>query len=196
MSSGSSTEAASARERILNEAAKLFYRDGFVGVGVDTIIAESRVAKMTLYRHFRSKEDLIVAYLERADGQFWAWFDKSLGRGNPREQLLQLFESLGEFATSPKCFGGCMFQHAAADFPDPDHRAHRVAVEHKTAVLARLADLAQQAGAGDPRGLAAQLLLLMDGAFVAARMFGTRSPAAQVGTAAAALIKSQVSLNG
>jgi AcrR family transcriptional regulator len=194
--SGGSDGAISARERILNAAAQLFYRDGFVGVGVDTIIAESGVAKMTLYRHFRSKDDLIVAYLERADEQFWVWFDESLGRGNRREQLLHLFESLGDFAMSPQCFGGCMFQHAAADFPDPDHRAHRVALEHKAAVLARLHDLGQQAGASDPRGLAAQLLLLMDGAFVAARMFGTRSPAAHVGTAAAAIIRSHVSGDG
>jgi AcrR family transcriptional regulator len=193
MSRGSSDGVASPRERILDAAAKLFYRDGFVSVGVDTIIAESRVAKMTLYRHFRSKDDLIVAYLERADEQFWAWFDKWLDGGPSSEQLVNLFESLGKFATSPQCFGGCMFQHAAADFPDVDHPAHRIALEHKSAVLARLLDLAQQAGASDPPALSAQLLLLMDGAFVAARLFGTRSPAAHVGVAAAALIDFQIS---
>ncbi len=192
MSRAKLPETAPARERILEAADTLFYRDGFVGVGVDTIIAKSRVAKMTLYRHFPSKDELIVAYLERADQRFWVWFDKSLGRGEPLEQLLHLFESLGQFTTSPQCFGGCMFQHAAADFPDPDHRAHQVALGHKTAVLRRLSDLAERAGADDPGGLAAQLLMLMDGAFVAAGMFGTDSAAAHVGSAANALIRSQV----
>ncbi|HVM36343.1 MAG TPA: TetR/AcrR family transcriptional regulator [Actinomycetota bacterium] len=192
MSSRSTAGTTSARERVLDAAADLFYRDGFVSVGVDTIVAESGVAKMTLYRHFRSKDDLIVAYLERSNEQFWAWFENSLGQGSPAEQLVHLFESLSEFTTSPQCFGGCMFQHAAADF-HKDHPAHRVAREHKTAVLARLLDLAKQAGAGEPRALSAQLLLLMDGAFVAARIFGTRNPAVHVGRAAAALIKSQAS---
>ena len=196
MSSAKREGAGTARERILETAAKLFYRDGFVSVGVDTIIAESGVAKMTLYRHFRSKDDLIVAYLKRADEQFWTWFDQSLGEGGPGEQLLHLFESLAGFVTSPACFGACMFQHAAADFDDADQRARRLELEHKTAVLGRLLDLAQQAGASDPPALADQLLLLMDGAFVAAGMFGTRSPAAHVGTAAATLIKSQVSGEG
>lgn len=192
MSRANSQGSASARDRVLDAAAMLFYRDGFVGVGVDTITAEAAVAKMTLYRHFPSKDELIVAYLERADEQFRTWFDQSLGGGHARQKLLNLFDSLGRFATSPQCFGGCMFQHAAADFPDADHPAHRIALAHKKSVLARLRDLTKQAGAADPGGLAEQLLLLMDGAFVAARMFGTRSPATKVSAAAAALINSQL----
>ena len=184
--------AAPARERILGAASELFYRDGFVGVGIDTIIAKAGVAKMSLYRHFRSKDDLIVAYLERSDQRFSAWFDQALGEGDPAEQLGNLFHSLGRFATSPACFGGCMFQHAAADFPDQDHRAHRIALEHKRAVLERLRQLAHQAGARNPERLAAQLLLLMDGAFIAARVFGSQSPAAHVGPAAAALIEAEL----
>ena len=185
----------SARERILEAASELFYRDGFIGVGVDTIIAKSGVAKMSLYRHFRSKDNLIVAYLERSDQRFRRWFEQALGQGNEADQLVHLFQALGEFATSPACSGGCMFQHAAADFPDQDHPAHRLALEHKRAVLARLHELGKQAGAGDPRALAAQLLLLMDGAFVAARVFGRQSPAAHVGPAAAALLQLSIAQN-
>src|SRR5918994_1035119 len=154
----------SARERILDTASRLFYRHGFVSVGVDTITAEAGVAKMSLYRHFPSKDDLIGAYLERSNEQFWTWFDGALGEGAPRAQLMRLFDELGNFATSPSCFG-CMFQLAAADFPDGEHPANRIA-------------------------LAAQLLLLMDGAFVASRMFRSSSPAGHVGQAAAAIIKS------
>ncbi len=149
------------------------------------------MAKMSLYRHFPSKDDLIVAYLERSNEQFWAWFEDALGDRSPREQLVRLFEQLGRFATSPACFG-CMFQLAAADFPDPEHPANRVALAHKTAVIQRLGDLAAQAGSQDPDALAAQLFLLMDGTYVTSRMFRDSSPAAHVGGAAERLIKSHV----
>jgi AcrR family transcriptional regulator len=178
-----------ARERILDTASRLFYRHGFVSVGVDTIIAEAGVAKMSLYRHFPSKDDLIVAYLERSNELFWAWFDGVLGDGAPHEQLVHVFEALATFATNPACFG-CMFQLAAADFPDPGHPANRIALAHKTTVIDRLRDLASQAGSPDPDALAGQLLLLMDGAFVASRMFRRASPAAHVAEAARAIIKS------
>jgi AcrR family transcriptional regulator len=178
-----------ARERILDTASRLFYRHGFVSVGVDTIIAEAGVAKMSLYRHFPSKDDLIVAYLEQSNELFWAWFDGALGDGAPHEQLVHVFEALGTFATNPACFG-CMFQLAAADFPDPDHPANRIALAHKTTVIDRLRDFASQAGSPDPDALAGQLLLLMDGAFVASRMFRRASPAAHVAEAARAIIKS------
>jgi AcrR family transcriptional regulator len=185
----STATAPSARERILETASRLFYRHGFVSVGVDTITAEAGVAKMTLYRHFPSKDVLIVAYLERSNEQFWKWFDGALGQGAPRGQLVRVFDELGNFATSPACFG-CMFQLAAADFPDAEHPANRIALAHKTAVLERLRQLSTQAGSSDPDALAAQLLLLMDGAFVASRMFRSSSPAGHVGPAAAAIITS------
>lgn len=102
---------------------------------------------------------------------------------------MRVFDELGNFATSPACFG-CMFQLAAADFPDAEHPANRIALAHKGAVLERLGNLGAQAGSADPDALAAQLLLLMDGAFVASRMFRSSSPAAHVGPAATALIES------
>jgi AcrR family transcriptional regulator len=177
----------SARDRLLDTASRLFYRHGFVSVGVDTIIAEAGVAKMSLYRHFPSKDDLIVAYLEQSNERFWAWFDGATGDGTPREQLVNVFEALATFATSPACFG-CMFQLAAADFPDPEHPANRVSLAHKAAVIDHLSELAKRAGSPDPGALAAQLLLLMDGAFVASRMFRRASPAAHVGEAARSII--------
>jgi AcrR family transcriptional regulator len=178
-----------ARERILEAATRLFLRDGFRAVGVDTIVAEAGVAKMTLYAHFPSKDDLIVAYLERANEQFWEWWEGAgAGIDDPRRKLVAMFEAVGKLADSPQCLG-CTFQGTAAEFPDPEHPGHRVAIAHKQAVRARLRTLAEQAGLRGPGDLADQLLLLMDGAWVAARMFGPDNPATHVAGAARALIE-------
>jgi AcrR family transcriptional regulator len=178
-----------ARERILEAATRLFLRDGFRAVGVDTIIAEAGVAKMTLYAHFPSKDELIVAYLERANEQFWEWLDgASAGPDDPKGKLVAMFDAVGELANSPRCLG-CTFQGTAAEFPDSEHPGHRVALAHKRAVRARLAALARDAGLRAPERLADQLLLLMDGAWVAARMFGPRNPSDQVAAAARVLIQ-------
>ncbi len=183
-----------ARQQILEVASRLFYREGFRAVGVDTIVEQSGVAKMTLYRYFPSKDDLIVAYLEQSNNKFWQWFDESISShlDAPRDQLIALFQALGTQTITSSCHG-CSFQTAAAEFPEPQHPGHRVALAHKQAVRARLYDLATKAGATSPGALADQLLLLMDGAFVAARMFNdaTTTPANQVAQAAAILIQIQ-----
>jgi AcrR family transcriptional regulator len=178
----------SARERILETASRLFYRDGFHAVGIDTIVAESGVAKMTLYRHFPSKDELIAAYLERSNAEFWTWLEAEIvDVANPEAKLLAAFEAIGKLATSPRCLG-CTFQAAASEFPELDHPGHVVAVAHKRRVLATFCDLAREAGLREPAGLAAQLLLLMDGAWVANRMFGPDNHAGSVAAAARALI--------
>jgi AcrR family transcriptional regulator len=179
----------SARDRILDTASELFYRDGYHAVGIDTIVAESGVAKMTLYRHFPSKDDLIAAYLERANAEYWAWLEGEIaGLGDPKAKAIAAFDAVAKLATSARCLG-CTFQAAASEFPELDHPGHRVAVAHKQAVIDRFAGLAREAGLRDPDGLAAQLLLLMDGAWVAARMFGPQNHAADVGVAARTLIE-------
>jgi AcrR family transcriptional regulator len=183
--------APTARDRLLDTASRLFYQRGFQGVGIDEIIAESGVAKMTLYRHFPSKDDLIVAYLTRADERFREWFEGALATADsPRDKLLAVFDALGKLAQSEGCLG-CTFQVSAAEFPDPRHPAHRVAVRHKRAVRARFATLAAEAGLRDAPAVADQLLMLMDGAWVAARMFGRDNPAAHVLNAATAIIQSR-----
>jgi AcrR family transcriptional regulator len=180
--------AASGRERVLQTAAELFYERGFHAVGVDLIIERAGVAKTTLYRHFPSKDDLIVAYLDDANTRFWSWFDGAVDTdAPPREQLVGLFEAAAKLATSPACLG-CTFQVAAAEFPESGHPGHATALSHKQAVRTRLSDLAAAAGAPEPTALADGLLLLMDGAFAAARMYGRSSPAARVATAARTLI--------
>jgi AcrR family transcriptional regulator len=177
-----------ARDRVLDTAAALFYEHGFHAVGVDLIVARAAVAKTTLYRHFPSKDDLIVSYLERANEQFWAWFDASVDPAAPgRDQLVAVFDAVETLGTSPACLG-CAFQVTAAEFPDRAHPGHATALAHKEAVRTRLRELAAAAGAAHPDALGDALLLVMDGAFAAARMYGPTSPAAQAAGAARTLI--------
>jgi AcrR family transcriptional regulator len=179
----------SARERLLDTASRLFYERGFQAVGVDEIVAESGVAKMTLYRHFPSKDDLVVAYLKRSEDAFCDWFERALATARePADKLLAVFDALGVLARSDECLG-CTFQVSAAEFPSPDHPANRVAVGHKREIRRRFAELARQAGLRDPSVLADKLLMLMDGAWVAARIFGRRNPAQHVAEAARAVIE-------
>ena len=180
----------SARDRILDTASALFYRDGYHAVGIDTIVAESGVAKMTLYRHFQSKDHLIAAYLERTNAEFWAWLEGEIAAvDGPTAKLGAAFDAVGKLATSARCLG-CTFQGAASEFPELDHPGHVVALAHKRRVLERLSELAREANLNDPDGLAKQLLLVMDGAWVASRMFGPSNHASTVAAAARALIDS------
>lgn len=181
----------STREQILDTASELFVLNGFRAVGIDTIIARSGVAKMTLYRHFPSKDALIAAYLERSNAFFLEWFDRAVSYGEtPRDQLIALFEGLSVLTNQSSCYG-CSFQTAAAEFPDRDHPSHQAALTHKRQIIARLALLGQRAGARNPHVLAEQLLLLMDGALVAARVFGPANHARNVAAAARTLIDVQ-----
>lgn len=182
-------ESMSSREQILKTVSELFFREGYRAIGIDTIVQKSGVAKMTLYRHFASKDDLIVAYLERANEQFWGWFESSTAdaAGDARAQLLALYAALEKLVSTPTCFG-CPFLNAAAEFPEREHPGHRVALAHKQQVRQRLHALASEAEADNADALADQLLLLMDGAFVSVRMFGVDNPGRHVAAGAAALI--------
>ena len=180
----------STRDRLLATAGRLFYERGFLGVGVDEIVAESGVAKMTLYRHFPSKDDLVVAYLRRADDEFGDWFERALAtEREPRARLIAVFRAVAVLAQSQQCLG-CTFQMSASEYPDPNHPAHKIAVAHKREARQQFMDLARQAGLRDPGKLADKLLMLMDGAWVAARMFDRANPARHVADAAEAVIAS------
>jgi AcrR family transcriptional regulator len=182
--------ARSTADHILDVAGALFYGRGFAATGVDLVVRESGVAKMTLYRHFPSKDDLIAAWLDRVDRQFWSSFERWAGpeSRSPRERLLGVFAGLQKLVGSAHCHG-CPFLLAAAEFPEPATRAHSVARHHKQRLRERLRAMAAQAGAVNAEALGDQLLLLMDGAFMAARSFGTAdNPGRHVAAAAAALL--------
>ncbi len=183
-------EKGSAREQILETATRLFYQYGFRAVGIDTIIAESGVAKMTLYKHFPSKDDLIVAYLERSNMAWWTWVEETIKpfENQPKKQLETIFEGVAKIAGSPQCMG-CTFTSAAGEFPNLDHIGHQAARLHKEQVLAKFKELAKAAKLKEPQAVAEHLALLLDGAWNAARMFGPNSHAKQVAEAAKTIIK-------
>lgn len=178
-----------ARERILDTAAELFYREGIRAVGIDTIISRSGVAKMSLYRNFASKDDLVRACLERNAEQHLAWWDRVVARypGQPKEQLAGLFVALGHWIGHPK-FQGCPFTNAAAELRDPANPARMLALAQKRAVRDRLRGLAVAAGAADPDRLAGQLHLLMEGAYAMGQTQGIDDDTGAVASAAAVLI--------
>ena len=145
---------------------------------------------MTLYRHYPSKDDLIVAYLKHSHELFWSNFEQiTKDAPTPREKLLAFFQSLQDYVKTPACYG-CPFLNVATEYPETDYPGHEVALQHKQSVRARFRQLAKEAGAVKPDVLADQLFLLMDGTYMASRMFGTKNPAAQVTEAARILIDS------
>jgi AcrR family transcriptional regulator len=184
-------QAPSTAKHILDVAGRLFYQLGFAAAGIDLIVRESGVAKMTLYRHFPSKDALVVAWLERVDADFWRSFETWAGPEelSAHDRLLGVFHGLQDLVASPKCLG-CPFLLASSEFPEPGTRAHDVARQHKIQLRGRLRTMAAQAAAPYADALGDQLLLLMDGAFVAARLFGgSDNPGRNVFGAAEALVR-------
>lgn len=177
------------RDRMLRVAGELFYEHGFQAVGIDLVIERAGVAKATLYRHFPTKDDLIAEVLTRANQGFWIWLDSVIDEApTPRDALVAVFDAVASLAASPNCLG-CMFQVTAAEFPNSTHPGHNVALAHKKAVRSRLLRLAKASDLDSPAELADALLMLMDGAFAASRMYGPRNHARNVGRAARRLIE-------
>lgn len=182
--------AKSARARILKAAAELFYRDGIRAVGVDAVIARSGVAKMSLYRNFSGKDELVAAFLEDFDRVYWDWWDRVTARhpDDPRAQIRALFTALGKRTTSPG-YRGCPFINTAVEFPEPDHPGHAVARANKRELRERLRGLANAVGAIDPELLADQLLLVMDGAYTSGQTLGADGVGQAAAAAADALVE-------
>ena len=182
-----------ARQRILDAASEMFYRDGIRAVGIDAIIARSGVAKMSLYRNFPSKDALVTAWLEDRNEFFWRRWDRAEASqaGDPRGQLQAVLDMVAATASHPK-WRGCPFLNTGTEFPEPDHPARAVILAHKDAVRDRLRALADIAGARDPELLAEQLQLLIDGAYAIGQSLGPDGPAKTVASAGRALIAAQV----
>lgn len=161
----------SKRDHIVNTALELFYQEGFHATGVEKIIKQAGVSKKTLYQHFRSKDELVLAVLRRRDEIFRNNFVRAVERlaDTPAGQLLALFDALGEWFNS-KDFSGCMFINACAEFSKQDDPSHILCHEHKRLVKDYVRDIAKKAGAKDPEELAYQLNLLMEGAIVDAHV--------------------------
>jgi AcrR family transcriptional regulator len=179
------------KDRILETASALFYRRGVRAVGVDLVVEEAGVAKTSLYRHFRTKDDLIAAFLHREDEDFWKCWDNTTQRhpSNAEAELEAQLKWIGERVSRPN-YRGCPQLNVAAEFPDLDHPARAVATAHKKELRRRLKDLAERLRAKRPNELAAQLSLLINGAFVSSQVFSAEEATPILLAASRALIAS------
>ncbi|MDR5855539.1 TetR/AcrR family transcriptional regulator [Caballeronia sp. LZ062] len=170
------TDGATAQEQLLDAAQALFYREGVRAVGVDAVVERAGVNKMSLYRRFASKDELVVAYLERMDDRFRQRLEASFEKhpGEPEKQLVQAFDDLVERASAPD-YRGCPFVNVSCEFGDPAHPARQLVERNKRYVMTRFIELCRAAGAQRPVELAESLALLLDGVYATSQTYGPGS---------------------
>ena len=178
-----------ARDRILATASELFYQEGTQNVGIDRIIAESGVAKMSLYNHFKSKDALIAAWLQQRDENWRAWFQDAVETRatESRERLLAIFDVLVEWFEQPD-FRGCAFINSTVELVNREHPGYQVAVQHQQAIADYILGLVKEAELSHPEALTQQLLILVEGAIVVAMMQGRADAAVHAKQVASALL--------
>ncbi|GAA0674505.1 TetR/AcrR family transcriptional regulator [Kitasatospora atroaurantiaca] len=154
------------RERLVRAASRLFYYEGVRAIGVERLIAEAGVTKATFYRHFASKDDLVVAYLLTKDAYYRA-VAEPLAVGHPPAEAIDLiFEAIAEHARE-RGFRGSPFMNAAAEYPDATHPVRGLVASHRDWLRALFQELLARLGHSDPKSAAGALLMLYDGAMVA-----------------------------
>jgi AcrR family transcriptional regulator len=178
------------RQRLLDAAADLFYRQGIGAVGVDLVSKAAGVSKRTMYQQFGSKDQLVAESLDAHGMAILGQYLPADGDdAAPRQQILAIFGALGRWAASD-AFRGCPFVNTATELADPGHPARQVARDYKLRLRDSFARLAERGQAADPQLLADQLIVVFDGAIVQAVM-GTGRHAEAAQTAAAALLDAQ-----
>lgn len=177
------------RDELVRKALDTFYRNGFHATGMDMIARETGVSKTSIYKHFRTKEDLILAVLRLRDENFRNWLFRRIEElsDTPTGRLLSIFDALEEWFAMRE-FRGCMFIKASAEYQDSDDPIHAQSTEHKRLLFEHFTALCRQAGAVHPEGLAQQLLLLKEGAIVMAVLGRGVTAATDAKTAARALM--------
>ena len=190
------------RDHIIEVAIELFCSKGFHATGVDTIMRAAQVSKKTLYNHFRSKDELILAALQLRDERFRNWLMAEMERAatDPKGRLIAMFDALetwfqGE-AFKGLGFSGCAFINASAEFPPQDEPAHRLSAEHKRRVVEYLTKLCSQAELAEPETVAEQLALLKEGAIVTAHVRNMPKAAQVAKQMARIIIANAESLSG
>jgi AcrR family transcriptional regulator len=183
---------ASARDRLFSAAINLFYRNGIRAVSVDAIAEEAGTTKVTFYRVFESKDDLIVQVLEEQSRRFWEWWDAIVAQhpGEPRKQIKELFERFQDEICGDEACRGCAVANAAVEIVEEDHPARAVIKKHKIEVSQRLRELCRGMGARQPNVLGDALSLLFSGAFAARISYDGREQIGTVWAAAEALLDS------
>jgi AcrR family transcriptional regulator len=181
-----------AKDRIFQAARNLFYKHGIRGVSVDTIAAEAGTTKVTLYRVFSSKDELIVKCLQDHIGTFWQLWDEAVAphEGQPRKQLEAIFATLKERMSAEEATRGCPIANSAVEIDDEEHPAKCLIREHHAQISQRLFELCREMGARRPEELAAALTLLIEGSFASRLVFSSTRPVASVCEAAQALLDS------
>ena len=177
------------RDRILDTASRLFYERGVRAVGVDLVVLEAAVAKTSLYRYFPTKDDLIVAFLEREDLEFWAQWDGVAMQfpDDPAGELDAHMRWIGERLARSN-YRGCPQINVAAEFAEQDHPARQVSRRHMQALRGRLLDIAKRLNVPRPKQLAAQLAVLVNGAFVSSGLLGAEEATGVLRAALKALL--------
>jgi AcrR family transcriptional regulator len=179
------------RTRLLAVAAELFYRHGIRAVGVEAIAEAADTNKMTLYRHFPSKDELVAECLREFAREGFARWERyeQAHPGDPRAQIRAWLTELANILAD-RNHRGCALANAAIELPDRTHPARRVVEEYKLAQRSHLADLCRQAGLKDPETLADELYLLVEGARVTAQSIGTDGLGARLTRMGEAMIAS------
>ncbi|MFJ1761364.1 TetR/AcrR family transcriptional regulator [Amycolatopsis sp. NPDC088138] len=156
-----------ARSRLLATATRIFYAEGLHSVGIDRIVAEAKVTRATLYRHFPSKDDLVVAYLQGVHEMEREGADKALASGLSAADILRtIAKSIAEGIQSAH-FRGCAFLNAVAEYPDPEHPVHKTVLAHREWFLGTVTDLLAQVGTTPPGLAGRHFVMLRDGAMAA-----------------------------
>jgi AcrR family transcriptional regulator len=184
--------AESAAERIFAAARDLFYQQGIRAVGVDAIAAAAGTTKMTLYRNFSSKDELLAAILKAHDEEFWRWWDEVIEpfAGQPRKQIEKLFSAFEEVACDDGSCRGCPIANAAVEIIDDENPARKIVKEHHDEMRRRLRELSRNMNARDPERLGDALFLQMGGSFLSLLVFHDAGPSRSVGDAARVLLDS------
>ena len=179
----------SKRDQLVQRALTVFYREGFHAVGMDKIAKETGVSKTAIYKHFRTKDDLILATLRLRDEQFRNWIIRRIEEmaEDPAEKMIASFDALKEWFLEPT-FLGCMFIKASSEYQERGTSIHAICAEHKRILERYFIDLARQAGAKNPEQLGAQIVLLQEGAIVIADLLDGDKAAEDGKAAAAALL--------
>ncbi|WP_295685528.1 TetR/AcrR family transcriptional regulator [uncultured Nevskia sp.] len=198
LSTGSGTSEAAVpkvrvRDRILDTARGLFYRYGLRAVGVEAIASEAGTNKMSFYRCFPSKDELIAEYLREQGRGYWDWWDAAIAphAGDARRQLEALFDNYMTL-TCKDGSRGCSFGNAVVELPEGDHPGRRVIEQHKAEMRGRLRTLSSEAGATDPEALGDTLMLLMEGGYLTRLSFCSQGPISVAGKAVRTLLDAHI----
>lgn len=179
------------RGRILQTASVLFYEHGVRAVGVDLVVERAGIAKTSLYRHFRTKDDLVAAFLESEDKAFWQVWEAvaAAHREDPEAELFAHMRWIAERVARPG-YRGCPQINVAAEFPENGHPARQVEIRHKREMRLRLHGIAERLGLADTSGFSASLAILINGAFVSSRVLDAGEAEPVLAAMARALLRS------